>query len=361
MAYILGFTFADGNLYKTTVSWAIQKRDREILKKINIAMKSDYPIKVVQKGKAARLRISNTFIAKVLNKFGLNKIKFFRKLPDIPEKYFRDFLRGFLDGDGWIIVKPQKLEICVGLASANELFLRRLVKRINKKLKLSRNNIRQKRRVIKNNKISIVYQIEWYGKNAIKIIKCLYDNLGKDDLFLLRKYNKQLEARKIFDRVKRNTTIPDVEEKFNKPIRSLLRQLLGDEKLSVSEIAQKLGVRNSTIYEWIKKVELKLPKKIKKIVTGICPTCGKQFKKYRVSKKYCSIACAYASKRTGKMVNCVACNKLIYRPAWWFEVNAYPICSLGCQAKWKRILLETNVLQRCKETGRFLCWTKLNR
>ena len=31
MAYILGFTFADGNIYKTSLAWDIQKRDLNLL------------------------------------------------------------------------------------------------------------------------------------------------------------------------------------------------------------------------------------------------------------------------------------------------------------------------------------------
>ena len=34
MAYILGFTFADGNIHHTSLSWDLQKRDKEILVKI---------------------------------------------------------------------------------------------------------------------------------------------------------------------------------------------------------------------------------------------------------------------------------------------------------------------------------------
>ena len=38
MAYVLGFTFADGNIYKNVLSWDLQKRDKSVLIKIKRVM-----------------------------------------------------------------------------------------------------------------------------------------------------------------------------------------------------------------------------------------------------------------------------------------------------------------------------------
>jgi endogenous inhibitor of DNA gyrase (YacG/DUF329 family) len=352
MAYVLGFTFADGSLYATTISWEIQKRDREILEKINKAMNSNYPIKPSKKKRYVRLRISNSSIINDLRKFGLSLKKNKRKFPDVPDAYLRDFIRGVLDGDGWISIRKGGREVCIGL-SGNYGFLKKLSEKLRGKLNLSTNNLRRRRRITKKGKLTISCSIEWYGRNASKVIRFLYDNLSKTSLFLNRKFIKQQKARKIFEKIKRMTR-EDVEERFGVPIKMLLKQLLYERKAKIAQIAKELGVRSSTIYEWVKKSGLKLPKKRKKYSIVECPICGRRFKKYNTSKKYCSLACAISSRLTGKTVNCIVCNKQIYRPAWWFKRNKYPICSRECQGKWKKILLEKGVLKRSKDTGRFL-------
>jgi len=44
MAYLLGFTYADGNIYITSLSWDLQKRDLDILEKIKNILNCTYPI-----------------------------------------------------------------------------------------------------------------------------------------------------------------------------------------------------------------------------------------------------------------------------------------------------------------------------
>jgi hypothetical protein len=358
MAYILGLTFADGSLYKTSISWEVQKKDKEILEKINSAMNSNYPIKLTERKKYIRLRISNPTIASDLKKFGFLLKKNERKFPNVPTAFLRDFIRGILDGDGWVVIREKKREVCIGFVSGNYEFLKELTNKLNEKLNLSVNNLRCSKRITKKGKVSRIYEIEWYARNAFKIIKFLYNELSENDLFLNRKFIKQLKARKILEKIKRYTTKKDVEEKFGVSIKTILMRLLYEKKLKVVQIAKKLGVRSSTIYEWIKGSKIKLPKR-KKFFIGKCLICGKRFRKYNASQKYCSIICANISRRTGKMVNCVVCNKQIYRPAWWFKVNKYPLCSRECQKNWKRIILEKGILVRSKSTGRFLRLIKL--
>jgi len=112
MAYILGFTFADGNIYKTTLAWDL-KEDKEILEKINQVMDSDYPISF--RRTSFRLRNSNPIIINDIQKLGIcpNKSKNML-LPDIPSRFFSHFARGFFDGDGWVYIRESRNEISVG-------------------------------------------------------------------------------------------------------------------------------------------------------------------------------------------------------------------------------------------------------
>lgn len=352
MAYVLGFTFADGSLSERTISWEIQGRDAELLKKLDASMNSNYPIKLTKKNKYVRLRISNPRIIKDLRKFGLSKIKRLREFPRIPENQLNHFIRGFLDGDGWIALQKEKLEICVGFSSSNHKFLKNLIDVLNKKLNLSVNNLRSKSKMIKNGKISTSYQIDWYAENAIKIIKFLYDDLKEDDLFLERKLKNQKVGRELFEEAQKPMEWRMIEQKMKLPMKDVLQTLWTEQKLSALHLAERLNVSKSSIYRWLEKTEIRLPTQ-RKPVYVICPVCDVVFTKHGPSR-YCSASCAYRARLTGKEVNCTVCNKKVYRPAWWFRVNSYPICSKKCDGKWKKTFLERGILQRDNKTGRFV-------
>lgn len=351
MAYVLGLTFSDGNIYKTTLSWQLQMRDKELLFRTRNAMKSNYPIEFSIKKNAVRLRISNPLLIESLKQFGLipNKSKF----PSVPSRFLRDFIRGFLDGDGWIISGKRKNEICVGFASHDRKFLEELVRHLNGHVPLTSNNLRAKEKVTKKGKISVLHQIEWYGTNAFNIIKFLYNDLKNDDLYLERKYKLQLEARKFYAESKKGRRWKEVERKYNMPMEKLLSRLFIDKKLNGVQIAEILGISSAATYRWLEKTKLRIPAK-KKPIFMKCLICGKEFKRRNSKQKYCSLSCAGKGLRTGKIVNCSTCSKGIYRPKWWFGVNNIPFCSRKCQAGWHSQRMRAGVIPRCPETGRFL-------
>jgi hypothetical protein len=350
MAYILGLIFSDGNVYKTTLSWQLQMRDKELLFKIRDAMKSDYPIKFSTKKSAVRLRVSNPLLIESLKQFGLtlDGIKF----PNIPGEFVRDFIRGFLDGDGWIIANVRKHEICVGFVSHDYGFLGELVKQLNKHVLLTHNNLRTKKRITKKGKTSTIHQIEWYGTNALNIIKFLYNGLKDHDLYLERKYKRQLEARSLYAEIKKGRRWKEVESKCGTSMGKLLSKLHTKKKLTGVQMAKMLGVSSASIYRWLEKTKVRLPIK-REVILIKCSICGAQFRKRGV-KKYCSLTCAGQAMRSGKMVKCAICGKEIYRPKWWFKRNVDPICSLECCKKWHKLRLETDLRRRCEKTGRFL-------
>lgn len=350
MAYILGFTFADGNIHHSALAWDL-KDDIELLKKINKAMDSNYPIK--KRKISVRLRIFNPVILNDIQKLGIipNKTKICR-FPNIPKKLLRDFIRGFLDGDGWITARRKKMEISIGFSNGSYKFLETLAKKLNKFLSLSTGNLRTKKKITKKGKISITYAIEWYGQNAFRIIKFLYDDLRRNDLFLHRKYKKQMEARKIYKEISSGPKkYREIEKKYKLSMPRLLQKLLVEEKYTERKIAQKLGVHSSSIHRWLEKTRIRLPKrKSKKIIVKECPICHRRFKQYRGrSKKYCSEDCRTQSQMTGKFVKCAVCGKEIYRPKWWFKNNSTPICSRECMREWRRMRIKKNLIRRSKK------------
>jgi len=358
MSYILGFLMADGRFEPTSVSFVVgKKKDRVLLRKINQVMESNYPLKKRKDG-SFRLRIFNPIIIRDLQKLGINFGKMKNtSLPNISPRFFRDFIRGYLDGDGWITADKQKMEISVGFSNGNYKFLNELIERLNKKLSLGICNLRKKEKATKKNKIFTCYQVEYYSKNAYKILNYLYVNLKKDDLFLPRKYQRYLKAIKIYEELKRGSKLwRKVERKFNMPMEELLKQLYFKEKLNGVEIANKLKVHPSSIYRWLAKTRIKFPNpKQKTIVVTKCLTCGKEIKRYKGREiKYCSLECRRRARHTGKFVKCSWCGKEIYRPQWWFKRNNKPFCSRECIGEWQKMRVKENLLFRSEITGRFL-------
>jgi len=356
MAYVLGFTFADGNIHHVALAWDL-KSDVELLRKINRAMGSNYPIK--KRKNSFRLRISNPFILQDVQKLGVIPDKTKTCLfPNVPGEFFRDFIRGFLDGDGWIYTREGRREISVGFSNGSHKFLKGLSRSLNKHLILTTNNLRTRKKITGNHKISTCYSLEYYCHNAYKIIQYLYDNLKKSDLYLDRKYKKQIEARKIFKSVfkgpKGIVKYKEIEREYSMPMQKILQKLI--KKYRAIEIAKKFDIHPRTIYTWFKKAKVRLPeKKTKKIIIKKCSICHRRVKQYGGrSKKYCSERCRAKARRAGKFVKCAVCGKEIYRPRWWFKVNSTPICSRECIREWRRMRAKKNLIHRSKKTGRFI-------
>ena len=358
MAYILGFTFADGNVYQNTLSWKLanNKANKDLLRKINKTIGSTYPIE--KQNDSFRLRINHPLLVKDLINLGVIPNKSKRaNFPKIPPLLLRDFIRGFLDGDGWIIANRKKMEISIGFSDGGKEFLKGLVNCFNEKFFLSTSNLRRKLKLAKNKKISSSYAIEYYSGNAYKIIRYLYDGLKKNDLFLATKYQKQLRAREIYEDLSRGTKLRrEIEDRYKLPMKELLLDLYKKQNLNGVQIAEKLKVHSSSIYRWLAKTEIRSPvSKQKRIVITKCLICEKEIIRYRGRQaKYCSFKCRLKARQTGKFVKCVWCGKKIYRSKWWFKANTTPFCSRKCRGRWQGLRLGNNLLIRSKSTGRFL-------
>lgn len=249
MAYILGFTAADGNVYKTTLAWDL-KEDRELLDKINRVMGSTYQI---QKCKASfRLRVSNPIIVNDIQALGIspNKSKTMR-LPKVPPEFFSHFARGFLDGDGWIYIRGSRNEIAVGFSNGSYAFLREFISGLSQRLKLTTNNLRSRQKITKRGIRANTYQVDYSCENAYKILLYLYSNLATDDLFMERKYKKYQEAIKLYEWVKSGGRKWRQVEQESKQSLHVLLSRLWEAGYNGPQIARKLGVHSSSIYRWL--------------------------------------------------------------------------------------------------------------
>lgn len=115
-AYFLGFIMADGNIYKSKqndryqFSIKIKNTDKNILLKFANAIGFDSK-KIIERKEnrngsetwCAEIKIYNRIFCQHLINKGIIPRKTGKEImPIIDSKYKKDFIRGFIDGDGWI-------------------------------------------------------------------------------------------------------------------------------------------------------------------------------------------------------------------------------------------------------------------
>lgn len=129
MVYILGYIFADGSIRirRSGSELSIKSKDLQILKSMNIAMNSNYPISArkTKTGIIHCLTINRKEIVQDLLKLGViprkSKTMVF---PRIPVHLLYHFTRGYFDGDGYVRILGNSLEIV--FTSGSEGFLKTL-------------------------------------------------------------------------------------------------------------------------------------------------------------------------------------------------------------------------------------------
>jgi hypothetical protein len=116
-AYILGFMAADGNInpgkYGCEVRICLHPKDADILTKINNAWESDYPIRIHHSTEKSgfpgtcreqpKLSVHSAQMEADLARYFIVPSKTATvRFPEIPPSLHRHYLRGLLDGDGYV-------------------------------------------------------------------------------------------------------------------------------------------------------------------------------------------------------------------------------------------------------------------
>ena len=124
-AYFLGFIMADGNMYlsnknKYQFSVKIKNTDIDILYKFadaidfpkeKIIIKEEYRNNTVTK--CAELKSYNQEFCSYLVDLGVVPRKTGKeKMPNLKEDLVKDFIRGYIDGDGWISESNVEIGVC---------------------------------------------------------------------------------------------------------------------------------------------------------------------------------------------------------------------------------------------------------
>jgi len=106
MAYVLGFFAADGYITSPKQGggfWCLDIRDKEHIEKIKLVVEAEHKISTRNRidGTSYRLQIGSVEMCNDLRNLGFSERKTKSMvIPNVPKKYFTDFVRGYFDGDG---------------------------------------------------------------------------------------------------------------------------------------------------------------------------------------------------------------------------------------------------------------------
>lgn len=118
MAWVLGLLVTDGTVYKNSIS--IAQKDLELLKLIASYMDSDLILGPTNKTKQTpNIIINSKKIVEDLKSIGIcsNKTKNLA-FPKVPSEFLPSFVRGVIDGDGWV----QKTGYVMNITTASKNF-----------------------------------------------------------------------------------------------------------------------------------------------------------------------------------------------------------------------------------------------
>jgi hypothetical protein len=183
--YFAGFIAADGCVskreYSDSVKISIKNTDREVLDALKRYLEFDGPIRDGHCGgfngcRQVGMSITSKKMCADLKRFGIDSCKSFTyKIPNEIKCHplVNHFLRGLVDGDGWI---NSKQSLVVGLCGSNDS--------VGGFIDIVSENCAVKSKTPRAMKS--IFAVEYCGDDSRKIIDFLY-NGAKDDLLLARK------------------------------------------------------------------------------------------------------------------------------------------------------------------------------
>jgi hypothetical protein len=125
MAWVLGLFITDGNVNSSNHSITFSQKDERILHLIAKYMEADYILAPFGPTKTTpSLLINSKELKKDLQLLGITANKSLTvPFPDVPEEFLPSFVRGVIDGDGWVQDKGYVMNITTGSKSfANGLY-----------------------------------------------------------------------------------------------------------------------------------------------------------------------------------------------------------------------------------------------
>lgn len=181
MAYVLGYWFADGDIEidnRGSHRFSISSNDGEHLERIKYLMSSNHSLKQDKRHKKINyiLAIGSTELFQDIVKLGgCERKSLVLKFPSVPQKFIKNFILGYFDGDGHV---SSSRDVKISFTGTKE-FLTKLQTYLPYLGKIN---------LIKNKTYSLIYDVEY----AREILDYLYSGA---DIFLERKYKIYLESK----------------------------------------------------------------------------------------------------------------------------------------------------------------------
>jgi hypothetical protein len=116
MAWVLGLLVTDGCIHKNLHSITITQKNEEILRIVSKYMNADYVLAPVEKTrKTPTLIINSKEIKTDLGNLGVSANKSLTiPFPSVPNEFLPSFVRGVIDGDGWVQKTGYVMNITTG-------------------------------------------------------------------------------------------------------------------------------------------------------------------------------------------------------------------------------------------------------
>ena len=125
MAWVLGLFITDGHVNKDIHSISFSQKDERILKLIANFMAADYVLAPTGPTRSIpTLLINSKVIKKDLGDLGIGASKSLTvPFPTVPEPYLPSFVRGVIDGDGWVGKEGYEMHVTSGSADFAKVLL----------------------------------------------------------------------------------------------------------------------------------------------------------------------------------------------------------------------------------------------
>lgn len=201
-AYWLGFIFADGFVTKNKyIGIALSNKDENHLEKFKKAIESNHIIhtyKCDEKSYSnpdnfySKIIFKSEIMSNVLKKYGCIEQKSLKlKFPNIEKQYYKDFIRGYFDGDGSFSFSHKNYDFKI---VGTREFLIEIINILNKELNLNMTEENLYKRY-KNDKNTFYTSIGNKTK-TLQFLNYIYED---SNIYLDRKYKKYLDFLKFID------------------------------------------------------------------------------------------------------------------------------------------------------------------
>ena len=203
MAYVLGFFAADGNMIKNRRGAhfiAFYSNDRKLLEAMKAALGSNHKIgeriyKSEKKATSFQLQLGSREIFDDLLRIGMSPAKSLTlRLPRVPDTYFRDFVRGYFDGDGCVYFKKHHVKdrkkmrwvFSSRFTSGSRTFLDSFHERLR--------SYGLKKGFVTCKKLGRGFDLVFSHNDSVALFHLMYDTMPDSGLYLVRKFKKFAKA-----------------------------------------------------------------------------------------------------------------------------------------------------------------------